>query len=39
MARRTKRGAINKHEAMTRLQEGRRGAQLVCAQAKIESGE
>ena len=39
MAKRTKRGTINKPEVLARLKEGRRGAMLVCATAKIYGDE
>jgi hypothetical protein len=39
MAKRTKRGTIDKPEVLARLREGRRGALLVCATAKIDCDE
>jgi hypothetical protein len=39
MVKRTTRGTINKPVVLAKLQEGRRGAMLVCATAKIDSEE
>ena len=39
MAKRTRRGTIDKPEVLAKLHEGRRGAMLVCATAEIDGNE
>ena len=39
MVRRSKRGSINKPVVLAKLKEGRKGAMLVCATAKIGGDE